>query len=142
MGDVLVQGGTVVDGSGGASYVADVRIRGGVIVEIGPDLVADGETVIDAHGALVTPGFVDSHTHYDLEMFWDPTFDPLPTYGVTTTIMGNCGFGIAPTRADTKADVGRPVVLRRRAAGVAHHVDRVGLVELVRVLPAAARTCR
>ncbi len=105
MGDVLVQGGTVVDGSGGAPYAADVRIRGGVIVEIGPDLVADGETVIDAHGALVTPGFVDSHTHYDLEMFWDPTFDPLPTYGVTTTIMGNCGFGIAPTRADTKADV-------------------------------------
>jgi N-acyl-D-amino-acid deacylase len=105
MGDVLIQGGTVVDGSGGGSYFADVRIRDGVIVEIGPDLTADGETVIDAQGALVTPGFVDSHTHYDLEMFWDPTFDPLPTYGVTTTIMGNCGFGIAPTRADTKAAV-------------------------------------
>ncbi len=107
MGDVLVQGGTVVDGSGNEPYVADVRIRDGVIVEIGPDLDADadGETVIDARGALVTPGFIDSHTHYDLEMFWDPTFDPLPAYGVTTTIMGNCGFGIAPTRPDTKADV-------------------------------------
>ncbi len=105
MGDVLVRGGTVVDGSGGAPFAADVRIRGGVIIEVGPGLVPDGEMVIDAHGALVTPGFVDSHTHYDLEMFWDPTFDPLPTYGVTTTIMGNCGFGIAPTRADTKADV-------------------------------------
>ena len=105
MGDVLVRGGTVVDGSGGVPFVADVRIRGGVIIEVGPGLVPGGEMVIDAHGALVTPGFVDSHTHYDLEMFWDPTFDPLPTYGVTTTIMGNCGFGIAPTRADTKADV-------------------------------------
>ncbi len=105
MGDVLVRGGTAVDGSGGEPFAADVRIRDGVIVEIGPSLAPHGETVIDAHGALVTPGFVDSHTHYDLEMFWDPTFDPLPAYGITTTIMGNCGFGIAPTRDDTKADV-------------------------------------
>jgi N-acyl-D-amino-acid deacylase len=105
VGNVLVRGGSVVDGSGAPPFPADVRVRDGVIVEVGPGLVPEGETVFDAGGALVTPGFVDSHTHYDLEMFWDPTFDPLPLYGVTTTIMGNCGFGIAPTRADVQADI-------------------------------------
>ncbi len=101
----LIQGGTAVDGTGRAPFAADVRIRGGVIAEIGPSLARDGEATIDATGALVTPGFVDGHTHYDLEMFWDPTLDPLPAYGITTMVMGNCGFGIAPTRADVQHDI-------------------------------------
>lgn len=102
MGDVLVRGGTVVDGTGGPARAADVRCRGGVIVEVGPGLEPDGEAEIDAAGALVTPGFVDPHTHYDLEMLWDPTLDPLPVYGVTTMVMGNCGFGIAPTQPEVR----------------------------------------
>ncbi len=76
-----------------------------MIVEIGPALATSGEMEIDAHGALVTPGFVDSHTHYDLEMFWDPSLDPLPTHGITTMVMGNCGLGIAPTRADIQSEI-------------------------------------
>jgi len=102
---VLIRGGTVVDGTGGPAVAADVRVRDGVIAEIGPGLRADGESEIDAAGALVTPGFVDGHTHYDLEMFWDPSLDPLPTYGVTTMVMGNCGFGIAPTRPEVQHDI-------------------------------------
>ena len=107
MDDLLIQGGTVVDGTGRAPFTADVRIRDGVIVEIGPLLAGSGddEKVIDAVDALVTPGFVDGHTHYDLEMFWDPSLDPLPSYGITTMVMGNCGFGIAPTRADVQHDI-------------------------------------
>jgi N-acyl-D-amino-acid deacylase len=104
-GDVVIRGGTVIDGTGRPGFRADVRVRGGVIVEVGSGLRPDGEPTVDAAGALVTPGFVDSHTHYDLEMFWDPSLDPLPGHGITTMIMGNCGFGIAPTRDDVKADI-------------------------------------
>jgi N-acyl-D-aspartate/D-glutamate deacylase len=102
MGDVLVRGGTIVDGTGAPGRPGDVRVRGGVIVEVGPGLEADGETVIDAGGAFVTPGLIDSHTHFDGEMFWDPSMDPLPSYGMTTAIMGNCGLGIAPVRDVTR----------------------------------------
>ena len=76
MGDLLVRGGTIVDGTGGPSRAGDVRVRDGLIVEVGPGLAPDGEPELDASGALVTPGLIDPHTHYDLEMFWDPTLDP------------------------------------------------------------------
>jgi N-acyl-D-aspartate/D-glutamate deacylase len=104
-GDLLVRGGTVVDGTGAPPVRADVRVRAGEVVEVAPGLVPDGETEVDATGALVTPGLIDPHTHYDLEMFWDPTLDPLPSYGVTTVVMGNCGLGIAPARDDVRDDV-------------------------------------
>ena len=105
MTDLLVRGGTIVDGTGGPSYRGDVRVRDGLIREVGPELQSDGEPIIDASGALVTPGLIDPHTHYDLEMFWDPSIDPLPSYGMTTAVMGNCGLGIAPVRDDVRDKV-------------------------------------
>jgi len=105
MSDLIVRGGTVVDGTGGPARSADVRVRDGVIVEVAPDLAPDGEHEVDARGAVVSPGLIDSHTHYDIEMFWDPSLDPLPVYGVTTLVMGNCGLGIAPVAPQVRDDI-------------------------------------
>ena len=95
--DVVIKGGTVVDGSGGPPRTADVAIRGGVIAEVG---VVDGRSTrtVDADGALVTPGFVDIHTHYDGQATWDTQLLPSAWHGVTTVVMGNCGVGFAPVR--------------------------------------------
>ena len=97
--DLLVRGGTVVDGTGAPARPADVRVRDGVIVEIGAQLVPDGEPEIDAGGAYVAPGFIDCHTHYDPSMWWDPLLDPMPQHGVTTVVTGNCSLSLTPVRA-------------------------------------------
>lgn len=99
MYDVVIKGGTVVDGTGGAPTTADVAVSGGRIVEVGRVTGAAG-TVIDADGALVTPGFVDVHTHYDGQATWDDQFEGSVAHGVTTVVMGNCGVGFAPVRPD------------------------------------------
>ena len=99
-GNVLIKGGTVVDGTGAPAYLADVRVADGRIVEIGPDLAAGSEKVYDASGCYVTPGFVDTHTHYDAALFWDPSCDPIVQHGVTTILIGNCGLSLAPVRKD------------------------------------------
>jgi N-acyl-D-aspartate/D-glutamate deacylase len=96
--DVVIRGGTVYDGTGAPGRVADVAIADGVIVEIAPDL--HGERELDASGCAVTPGFIDIHTHYDAQVFWDPALRPSSYHGVTTVVAGNCGFSIAPTRAE------------------------------------------
>jgi N-acyl-D-aspartate/D-glutamate deacylase len=98
---VLIQGGTVVDGTGGQCYLSDVRVRDGLIVEIGEALApAPDEKTVDASGCYVTPGLIESHTHFDGTMWWQPDLDPLPGCGVTTVVIGNCGFAIAPLHED------------------------------------------
>ncbi|PQM50563.1 N-acyl-D-amino-acid deacylase family protein [Mycolicibacter virginiensis] len=95
--DVVVRNGTIVDGLGGQPYVGDVAIRDGVITEIG-EVSGDSRHVIDATGLLVTPGFVDLHTHYDGQSIWSDRLNPSSAHGVTTALMGNCGVGFAPCR--------------------------------------------
>jgi N-acyl-D-aspartate/D-glutamate deacylase len=95
--DWLIEGGTVVDGSGAAPFSADVGVKDGRIVEVGRITAAARERV-DAAGAWVTPGFIDIHTHYDGQASWDETFSPSIHHGVTTVVMGNCGVGFAPLR--------------------------------------------
>jgi N-acyl-D-aspartate/D-glutamate deacylase len=95
--DLIVRGGLLVDGSGGAPFEADVGIRGGKVSAIGVITGAAAEE-IDARGKLVTPGFVDIHTHYDGQATWDARMQPSSLHGVTTVVMGNCGVGFAPCR--------------------------------------------
>ena len=92
----VIRGGTVIDGTGAPGVASDVLIRDGRIAEIGTGLSGDRE--LDASGAVVTPGFIDIHTHYDAQVFWDPALTPSCFHGVTTVVAGNCGFTIAPTR--------------------------------------------
>src|SRR5450432_2005280 len=97
-GTTVIRGGTVVDGSGAPGRIADVAIAGGVIQAIGSHLT--GERELDADGCVVAPGFIDIHTHYDAQVFWDPALRPSSSQGVTTVVAGNCGFTIAPIRPE------------------------------------------
>ena len=101
MYDRIIKGGTVVDGTGSEPFTADVAISDGVIVEVGKISGTARET-IKADGLLVTPGFVDIHSHYDGQITWDPQLAPSFWHGVTTTIMGNCGVGFAPVKPDRR----------------------------------------
>ena len=97
MHDFVIRNGTVVDGTGSPQRVADVAVDGGTIAAVGVD-IGRGQREIDARGLLVTPGFVDIHTHYDGQATWDPYLTPSSWHGVTTVVFGNCGVGFAPVR--------------------------------------------
>ena len=99
MHDIVIRGGTIVDGTGKSRFTGDVGISGDQISEVGGKL-APGRREMDASGLLVAPGWVDVHTHYDGQAMWDPMLSPSCWHGVTTTMFGNCGVGFAPVRAE------------------------------------------
>ena len=96
--DYVIKGATIVDGTGGAPQRGDVSVEGGLIVQVGGSVTDSTRHTIDADGAIVTPGWVDVHTHYDGQVSWDQVMDPSAGNGATTIVMGNCGVGFAPVR--------------------------------------------
>jgi N-acyl-D-aspartate/D-glutamate deacylase len=97
MFDLKITGGTVIDGNGGAAREVNIAVKDGIIAEVGP-CEGPAKDTIDAAGKIITPGFIDLHTHYDGQVSWDPELKPSVNHGVTTAVMGNCGVGFAPCR--------------------------------------------
>ncbi|MEI8286434.1 MAG: amidohydrolase family protein [Actinomycetes bacterium] len=98
MFDIIIRGGTIVDGTGAARFTGDIGIVDGIITSVGSPIVGAASEEIDAAGKIVTPGFIDIHTHYDGQVSWDTLLEPSSGHGVTTVVVGNCGVGFAPVR--------------------------------------------
>src|SRR4051812_42268712 len=98
MADLVIRGATIVDGTGAPARTGDVAVQDGVITEVGGRVGDTGNRELDGDGLLLTPGWVDIHTHYDGQVTWDPDVTPSSWHGVTTVVMGNCGVGFAPVR--------------------------------------------
>ena len=122
--DVVIKGGTVIDGLRTPRHKADVGIVGGRVVQIGRVDAADGRDVVDASGKVVAPGFVDLHTHYDSQVFWDPWCTMSAWHGVTSVVIGNCGFGFAPCRPEDRE---RAMLTVSRNEAVPLKTMRVGM---------------
>ena len=120
MHDTVIRGGTIVDGSGKPAYIGDVALEGGKIAQVGGK-AGPARRDIDAMGLLVTPGWVDVHTHYDGQATWDKELAPSSWHGVTTVLMGNCGVGFAPVKRSK-----------------AEHDDLIGLMESIEENPGIA----
>ena len=101
MYDIIIRGGSIVDGTGAEPVLGDVGVKDGVIAAIGR-VEGDAKKVIDATGKMVTPGFIDIHTHLDAQIGWDPDMTPVSWHGVTTALIGNCGVTFAPCKPDDR----------------------------------------
>ncbi len=105
--DLVLRNGKVVDGTGAPSRSADVGVNDGRIIAVGSLPAGHGDVEVDVDGLVVAPGFVDIHTHYDAQVLWDPDLTPSSWHGVTSVVVGNCGFGIAPTRPEARTTIAR-----------------------------------
>ena len=107
MTDLLIKNAKIVDGTGAPAFEGDITVDGGIISSVTPvgEAAKTADKVIDAEGNLVTPGFVDIHTHYDGQVCWDKLVTPSSWHGVTTVVMGNCGVGFAPVKPGTEDEL-------------------------------------
>jgi N-acyl-D-aspartate/D-glutamate deacylase len=105
--DLVLRGGKVIDGTGAPGRAADVAVEGDRIVAVGDVGATNGAEVVDLDGLVLAPGFVDIHTHYDAQVTWDGDLTPSCWHGVTSVVMGNCGFSIAPTRPEDRGVIAR-----------------------------------
>jgi N-acyl-D-amino-acid deacylase len=122
--DIIIRDGIVVDGTGAQRYRADVGIRGGRVAKIGRLGAATAGRVLDAGGMIVAPGFIDLHTHYDAQLFWDPYLTLSGWHGVTSVVIGNCGFGFAPMRPDMRE---RAMLTMTRVEAIPYESMKQGL---------------
>ena len=116
--DLLIRNALIADGTGADTYFGDLGISDGRIAAIGESLSGDARETINAEGAVLAPGVIDVHTHYDAQLTWEPTASPSPGLGVTTVVIGNCGFGIAPATPEPRHH--RPESERGRSDGLRH----------------------
>jgi N-acyl-D-aspartate/D-glutamate deacylase len=123
--DTIIKDGMIVDGARNPRYRSDIGIKDGVIARIGRIDAARGKRVIDANGLIVAPGFIDLHTHYDAQVFWDPYLSTSGFHGVTSVVLGNCGFGFAPMAPE----------MRQRAMLSMTKVEAIPLVTMETALP-------
>ncbi|MEY2434868.1 MAG: N-acyl-D-amino-acid deacylase, partial [Acidimicrobiaceae bacterium] len=105
--DLVLRGGKVIDGTGAPARSADVGVEGDRIVAVGDVGSTNGAEVVELDGLVLAPGFVDIHTHYDAQVTWDGDLTPSCWHGVTSVVMGNCGFSIAPTRPEDRGVIAR-----------------------------------
>ena len=122
--DVVLKGGTIVDGTRKTRYTGDLAIRGEQIAALGGEISGDAKRVIDAEGLIVAPGFVDLHTHYDAQIRWDPYCTISGWHGVTSVVLGNCGFGFAPVKPDFRD---RSMLTMTRTEAIPYESMKAGL---------------
>src|SRR5437762_2681608 len=122
--DLIIKDGIVIDGTGSQRYRADVGIRAGRVAALGRLKTTDAARALDATGMIVAPGFIDLHTHYDAQLFWDPYLTLSGWHGVTSVVIGNCGFGFAPMRPEMRE---RAMLTMTRVEAIPHESMRQGL---------------
>ena len=122
--DLIIKGGTIVDGTRTPRYVSDIAVKDGKIARIGGLKGKTASRVLDASGRIVAPGFVDLHTHYDAQIFWDPYCTLSGWHGVTSVALGNCGFGFAPSRLE---DRDRAMLSMTRNEAIPYEAMKAGM---------------
>ena len=122
--DIVIKDGMIIDGTRAPRIRGDIGIKNGRVAKIGRIASGEGKQTIDARGLVVAPGFIDLHTHYDAQLFWDPSLTISGWHGVTSVVIGNCGFGFAPVKPDFRD---RSMLTMTRTEAIPYESMRLGM---------------